>query len=144
MGTIIKLLIGIIVVGGVILVTVVVAGVLVGGIWYQSIPKVEVVNGCSDPIVIPDQFRIGNFIPDTIPTDAHATIPLVWGSGVYRLYEEGDATYLEFPRDLPLLEQRVRVGGTGLQPKVSFDGAMVTVPMGRDLGDQLYQVQTCP
>ena len=124
------------------------AGVVVigvgGAVYYRSVPKVEVVNSCSDPINIPEQFLVIPGIPESFPVGGSVTVPVVAGSGEYRLYEEGDGTYIETPRSLPVLGNPIRIGNPGLDPDANFDGAPVTIPMQRNLESARYVLTLCP
>lgn len=131
-----------IVVGGVVVI-VVVAGV-VGLVFYRSSPKIEVTNQCTNSIAIPEKYRVVPVIPETIPTSGTVTIPFISGTGEYSLYEEGDGLYLGFPRSIPGVGDSVHIGSAGSDPDAIFDGAPVTIPMTRDLGDGRYALTLCP
>ena len=110
----------------------------------RNLPKVDVTNQCTGDIRIPDQYRIVDAIPESIPTGGTVTIPALPGAGVYQLYETGDGTYLGFPRSLPVLGQSLLIGGAGMDTDASFDGGPVTVPMERELEGVRYPLVLCP
>jgi hypothetical protein len=131
-----------IVVGGTVVI-VVVAGVA-GLIFYRSSPKIEVTNNCSDPIMIPEQYRVVSAIPEYIPTGSAVTVPAISGAGEYSLYEDGEGVYIGFPRSIPGVGESVRIGSVGMDTDATFDGAPVSIPMAWDLESERYPLVLCP
>ena len=145
MGKLLKavlIILGVVVVVGGVAVVVVGAG---GLIFYNSLPKVTVTNQCADPIFIPDTYRVLPIIPATISAGGTVNVPLLWGAGEYRLYEEAGRVHLGFPRSLPLVGEDIEIAGTPFDPDVTFDGEPLSVPMSWNLESQhKYTLMVCP
>ncbi len=139
----IVLVLGAVTIGGVVVVA---GGVVVGLVVLGStLPEVHVTNQCTDAIIVPEWAQSIPSVPDSIPTNASVTFPVVSGPGEYALYQEGDGMYIVLPRSFPVLGDEVRIGGAGTEPDATFDGQQVTVPMRREIEmNQTYSVVLCP
>ena len=139
----ILLVLGAVTIGGVVVVAgVVVVGLVVLG---STLPEVQVTNQCTDAIIMPEWAQSIPSLPDSIPTNASVTFPVVSGPGEYALSQEGDGMYIVLPRSFPVLGDAVRVGSAGTEPDATFEGQQVTVPMHREIEmNQTYSVVLCP
>jgi len=143
----ILLVLGAVTIGGVVVVAgVVVVGLVVLG---STLPEVQVTNQCTDAIIMPEWAQSIPSLPDSIPTNASVTFPVVSGPGEYALSQEGDGLYIVLPRSFPVLGDTVgdtvRVGSAGTEPDATFEGQQVTVPMHREIEmNQTYSVMLCP
>ena len=139
----ILLVLGAVTIGGVVVVAgVVVVGLVVLG---STLPEVQVTNQCTDAIIMPEWAQSIPSLPDSIPTNASVTFPVVSGPGEYALSQEGDGLYIVLPRSFPVLGDTVRVGSAGTEPDATFEGQQVTVPMHREIEmNQTYSVLLCP
>ena len=127
--------------------TVATVGVLgiAGAVIYRNLPKLQVNNACSRPVMIPSQFRFIPQIPESIPGGGSLSVPLFSGSGEYRVVEEGDGIYVQLPRSIPILGDEIRVGAAGAEINATFQGAPVTAPMQKELeSGYSYSLTLCP